>query len=593
MLADKIVANVEKELLQVQIIPHQLAQIIELGIVEPDSVMSLLKRVMHEYPVLNGVQVAYEPYFFPERGEFFAPYVQRGERGLHTRMLGETGYRYYYFDWYQVPARLQSPHWSEPYFGEIGQTIMTTYSVPFYYTSGGNSTFAGIVAVDITLDHLTGLILETEILQTGYAFMMSRNGLLLAHYNKEYIMHESIFSIAEEMNLPELREMGRLMIQGGQYFGNYVLRRNGKELTIYYTSLPLNQWIVAVVYPNQEMFAGLHQMSFVMTLLVVIGLFMLALTVYQVVSRQIQPLTRFAESARELAQGNFHAELPCVTTNTEMKELYDSFCHMQQELITYIDDLKRTTAEKEAIESQLRIARDIQLSMVPRNFPAFPELPQIDLYATLQSAREVGGDLYNFFMIDNDHMAFTIGDVSDKGVPAALFMAMTNTLIKTNALSGLTPAEVLRKTNMELCHDNEQCMFVTLFFGILNIHTGQIRYANAGHNPFILVVGQNEAFYQKMESGMVLGVFDQADFVNETLNLEPNQTLFVYTDGVTEAMDRSHTQFGEEKLLDIIREFGYLATTELINKTMEEIASFVKGHEQSDDITILALRFKP
>lgn len=593
LLADKIVAEIEKELLAVERVPHQLALILEKGIVNPDSLMPILMMLMEDNPTLYSIQVAFEPYFFPDRGEFFAPYVRRDGDKLLPQMLGDARYRYYQEDWYQVPAKLERAHWSEPYYGEVGETIMTTYSVPFYRMVNGHRIFAGIAALDITLDHLTRVIMHTAVLETGYAFIMSRNGLLLAHYNEDYIMHESMFSIAEELNLPGLRETGRSMIRGERYFGDYVLTRNGKELTIYYTPLPVNQWTVAVVYPNEEMFATLHQMSTLMILLVILGLTLLAITIYQVVSRQIRPLTRFAESTREVAQGNFETELPFDATNIEMKELYDSFCHMQKELVHYIDDLKKTTAAKEAIESQLRIARDIQLSMVPRSFPAFPDLPQIDLYATLKSAREVGGDLYNFFMIDNDHMGFTIGDVSDKGVPAALFMAMTNTLVKSNALSGMSPAEVLKKTNYELCQDNEQCMFVTLFFGILDIRTGDVRFANAGHNPFILVIGQQKAFYKKMAAGMVLGAFEESEYVNETMKLEPNQTMFVYTDGVTEAMDRSQNQFGEDKLLEIISEFGYLPTTELIQKTMEEIAAFVKGHEQSDDITLLALRYKP
>ncbi|MDI6402317.1 SpoIIE family protein phosphatase [Balneolaceae bacterium ANBcel3] len=593
MLGDKIVAELEKEILPIEVIPHKLALMLEKATFDPDSLFSVLERVLDKHPTLLSMQIAYKPYFFPEKGESFAPYVRREDQGYHFRLLGEHGYRYHFADWYQVPAVLEEPHWSEPYYGEVGQAIMTTYSVPFYKTIDGVRTFAGIVAFDMSLDHLTAVVRDIGVLETGYAFILSRNGVLLSHFTEEYVMHESFFSLAEEMDFPGLRETGRSMIRGDAYFGDYVLTRDGKDLTIYYTPLPTNQWTIAVVYPDDEMFASLHQMSSILFLLMIFGLILLAITVYQIVSRQIKPLTLFTQSAREIAQGTFDTHLPCITTNNEMKELYDSFSHMQEELKRYIEDLKKTTAAKEAIESQLRIARDIQLSMVPRSFPAFPDLPQIDLYATLKSAREVGGDLYNFFMIDTNHMGFTIGDVSDKGVPAALFMAMTNTLVKANALSGLSPAEVLEKTNYELCQDNEACMFVTLFFGILDIRTGEVRYANAGHNPFILVVEQKNAFYQKMAAGMVLGAFEESAYVNEEMKLEPNQTMFVYTDGVTEAMDKSQNQFGEEKLLQIICEFGYLPTTELIQKTMDEIKAFVKGHEQSDDITLLALRFKP
>jgi serine phosphatase RsbU (regulator of sigma subunit) len=194
-------------------------------------------------------------------------------------------------------------------------------------------------------------------------------------------------------------------------------------------------------------------------------------------------------------------------------------------------------------------------------------------------------------MIDDNHLAFTIGDVSDKGIPAALFMAMTNTLIKAIALSGLSPAEVLYKANNELCKENEQCMFVTLLFGILNIKTGEVEYANAGHNPFILMQGNDIADYHKISPGMVLAAFSDVNFVNERLILNPNDTIFMYTDGVTEAMSRQHELFGEKRLIESIRNTGSLAVPELIDETMKEVNLFVDGNEQSDDITILALRF--
>jgi len=208
----------------------------------------------------------------------------------------------------------------------------------------------------------------------------------------------------------------------------------------------------------------------------------------------------------------------------------------------------------------------------------------------MHPAKEVGGDLYNYFMIDDDHLAFTIGDVSDKGIPAALFMAMTNTLIKAISMSGLSPAEVLYKANNELCKENEQCMFVTLLFGILNIRTGEVEYANAGHNPFILMQGKKFADYRKMSPGMVLAAFSDVIFVNERLVLNPNDTIFMYTDGVTEAMNSDHHLFGEERLLDSIRNTGSLPVPELIDETIKKVTLFVDGNEQSDDITVLALR---
>ena len=275
----------------------------------------------------------------------------------------------------------------------------------------------------------------------------------------------------------------------------------------------------------------------------------------------------------------------------EVGKLSGAFLSMQISLKKYIVDLRDTTIAKESMEGQLRIATAIQMGMIPKEYPAFPDQSEFNICGFMHPAKEVGGDLYNYFMINEDLLGFTIGDVSGKGIAAALFMAMTNTLIKAIASSGLSPAEVLYKANHELYKENDQCMFVTLFFGILNIKTGEVEYANAGHNPFILIQDANGSEYKKISPGMVLAAFENTQFINERVILKQNDTIFMYTDGITEAMDWDQKLFGEVSLLEIIKKSGSLALPELIDDTIKGVASFVNGSEQSDDITVLALRF--
>lgn len=318
---------------------------------------------------------------------------------------------------------------------------------------------------------------------------------------------------------------------------------------------------------------------------------------YFFINQISKPLKNLVSYTHELVNNNF--QLTDSTQNylnvysssykDEVGKLSGAFLSMQVSLKQYIVDLRTTTIAKESMEGQLRIAKAIQMSMIPHE--KFPDQKVFNICGFMHPAKEVGGDLYNYFMIDDNHLAFTIGDVSDKGIPAALFMAMTNTLIKAIAMSGLSPAEVLYKANNELCKENEQCMFVTLLFGILNIKTGEVEYANAGHNPFILMQGNRIADYRKMSPGMVLAAFSDVNFVNERLVLNPNDTIFMYTDGVTEAMNRDHHLFGEDRLLETIRNTGSSAIPELIDETINEVKRFVDGNEQSDDITVLALRF--
>lgn len=359
------------------------------------------------------------------------------------------------------------------------------------------------------------------------------------------------------------------------------------------------QYIIGVDYPTEqitkiESAIIFHYLGIGFILLII------ALAIAYIPINEIsKPLQHLVKYTHELVKNDF--QLPETSKNNlvitsskfkdEVGQLSEAFLTMQFSLSQYIIDLRNTTIAKESMEGQLRIANAIQMNMIPKTFHTLPDNKIFNIYGTMLPAKEVGGDLFNFFMIDDEHLGFTIGDVSDKGIPAALFMAMTNTLIKAIALSGLSPAEVLYKANNELCKENDQCMFVTLVFGILNIKTGAVEFANAGHNPFIVMKSDCSAEYREMSPGMVLAAFENFTFTNEQFTLNLNDTIFMYTDGVTEAMNQQHKLFGEQRLLEIVGELGELPLPGLINSTLNGLASFVDGYEQSDDITILALRF--
>lgn len=359
------------------------------------------------------------------------------------------------------------------------------------------------------------------------------------------------------------------------------------------------RYIVAVDYSTEyiDRLTGKIIKTF---LLLGFCILILALIIAYIFINQIsKPLKNLVFFTNELVTNDFQLtensqyKLNIFSSNykDEVGKLSGAFLSMQISLKKYIVDLRETTVAKESMEGQLKIASAIQLGMIPKEYPAFPNQNEFNIHGIMHPAKEVGGDLYNYFMIDDDHLGFTIGDVSGKGIPAALFMAMTNTLIKAIALSGLSPAEVLFKANNELCKDNDQCMFVTLFFAILNIKTGEVEYANAGHNPFIWMQNGQGIDYRKLSAGMVLAAFEDFKFVNERLTLKKNDTIFMYTDGVTEAMNHQQHLYGEKRLLELIQGSGSLAITGLINETMNGLSGFVNGYEQSDDITILALRF--
>jgi sigma-B regulation protein RsbU (phosphoserine phosphatase) len=246
--------------------------------------------------------------------------------------------------------------------------------------------------------------------------------------------------------------------------------------------------------------------------------------------------------------------------------------------------------EKERIGSELRIASDIQRSILPRTFPPFPDRDEFDLFAETIPAREMGGDFYDFFLLDQDRLGLVIADVSGKGVPAAIFMAVSRTMLKATATQTASPGECLRRVNHLLCPDNDSAMFVTVFYGILNTRTGDVEYANAGHNMPYALTGEGVVLLES-GGGMALGVMEESDYPVKRIRLRPGEGLFLYTDGVTEAMDQQGRLFSNQRLEALLRGARQTTPTALIHDTVSAVRSFAAGEPQADDITLLAVRY--
>lgn len=314
----------------------------------------------------------------------------------------------------------------------------------------------------------------------------------------------------------------------------------------------------------------------------------------------ITPINRLASAAGDFVKRQGQAgsirsvtELPGLDTEDELGHLYRSIQKMESDIYLYIDDLTAVTTEKERIGAELDVAKQIQASMLPSIFPAFPERPELDIYATMIPAKEVGGDFYDFFLIDDDHLALVMADVSGKGVPAALFMVIAKTLIKNVAQTGLSPKSVLEKVNKQLCVGNDAEMFVTVWLGILEISTGKMSCSNAGHEYPVLKRAEGAYELLKDKHGFVLAGMEHSRYTDYEVQLHPNDCIFLYTDGVPEATNASNELYGTDRMLAALNFIGTDDCKQLLLALKQDIDAFVGDAPQFDDITMLSLMLMP
>ena len=584
---ENTILQIDKVLEAVEIAVKNMSWLVVDKLDYPDYMYALIQQILRSNPYVVGSAIAFEPGYYPEKGVLFSPYSYRSEEGIRSKQLGTEDYEYHYMDWYLIPKLLGTPYWSEPYFDEGGaDMVMTTYSLPLYDSSGE---MYAVFTADISLEWFADKVKEIKPYPNSRNYMIGRGGTFLVNDRKEAILNESFFARPLENGDEELMRIGHQMINGKK--GMTSFNREGTSFNIFYAPVQATGWSVSVVCLHDDVFAGVDSLRNRVLAVLIFGLLFLTGFCYFTVRRLTEPLARFAGSATEIAKGNFNAELPVIKSKDEMKTLHDSFGTMQKSLIDYIDELKKTTASKERIESELRIARSIQMSMVPKIFPPFPEREDVDLYAKLIPAKEVGGDLYDFF-IEDDKLYFIVGDVSGKGVPASLVMAVTCRLFRTIAEHMHTPAEIVKALNDTLAENNDSNMFCTAFLGILDLKTGNMQYCNAGHNAPIMLASSSEVKFMEVKPNLPLGLFGDFPYEGQECDITKETSLFLYTDGVTEAENTAKVLYSDERLLDLLGKQRKNMPQTIVDIVLDDVNKHVDGAEQSDDITIMCVHYR-
>lgn len=590
-LLNNIATEISSQLMSVETTINQSVWVMEEHLNRPDSLYKVITSVINNNPLIVGSGIAFVPNHYKEKGKYFMPYASLGNNDngeIAYQVLGSQNYDYPCMDWYLIPKLLKKDYWSEPYYDDGGgNIIMSTYSKPLYDNRGE---LYAIFIASISLSQFTDTISLLKPYPSSYTYLVSRNGSFLTHAERNKIMNQTIFSEAfAEKNLAQ-EHIGREMLAG--HTGTMRFDNIGTDSYAFYTTIPHIGWSVCTVCPSQIILQDLDSTSRKIIYTFLVGMLVLFLIVYSIIRRLTSPLEEFSQAAREIATGRFDIQIPQVRSHDEIRHLHDSLIYMQNSLSNYVNELRETTASKEHIESELSIAREIQMGMIPKIFPPYPDRNDVDLHAILQPAKEVGGDLYDFYM-DGNHLYFLIGDVSGKGVPASLFMAITRSLFRTLSQHVLSPAKIVTDMNSSISDTNESNMFVTLIVGILDLETGKLKLSNAGHNPPILIQPDGHVSFLEFNTQIFAGVIEDFTYVDEEITLEKGSKLFLYTDGVTEAENTDKELYGEEKLMATLSDNASSNVRATVDVVVDSIVNHVKEAEASDDLTILLIQYQP
>ncbi len=551
----------------------------------PDSMFVYSRRLLENNPDLNGCSIAFEPDFFKQKGRYFSAFSLRNDGEILTTQEGNEHYEYFYMDWYQLCKLLDRPVWTEPFIDYNPEDIYSKDMIASYCKpiKDRNGKYVGTISVDLSLTWLSNTISAVKPYPHSYSIMIGQGGTFFVHPDSTKLFFHTIFTETLEHEDTALTALGHAMQRGEEGMRQLVI--DGQESYVFYKPLGNTGWSVAIVCPESDIFGAFNRLRRAVTIAVLAGLLLLLLVSIQIITRELKPLRRLADQAGIIAKGNFDETLPESGRVDEIGQLSQSFSDMQRSLAGYIEELKQTTAQKASIESELKVASDIQMSMVPRIFPAFPNRPDIDLYASMTPAKEVGGDLYDFFVQD-ERLYFCVGDVSGKGIPASLFMAVTRNLFRIVAQQGRSPEEIATQINLILSHDNEQNMFVTMFIGCADLKTGHLDYCNCGHNA-PLIDGQ---FMKLQYTNRPIGIWEEGGFIGESIDDIRGRQMLIYTDGLNEAENPQKQLFGEHRLQELMAGALSLNSEQVIEMLQEAVERHRDGAAPNDDLTLLCLK---
>ena len=590
---DNTVLRVTNILDHVEVAADNTEWLIKRHLDAPDSMFVYSHNILKNNPDLNGCSIAFEPYYYKDRGKFFSAYSYNDGKTIETTQEGNEYYEYFVMDWYQLCKLLDRPIWTEPFVDYNPEDIYSAEMIASYCKplKDKKGEYIGTLSVDISLSWLSNTISAVKPYPNSYSILTGVGGTFFVHPDTTKLFYQTIFTETLEREDTARTALGHAMLNGEEGMKQLIV--NGENCYVFYKPLGTTGWSVAIVCPEGDIFSGYNRLYKAVIGIVILGLLLMLLFFSRIIGRELKPLHHLAKQAETIASGQFDQTLPDDGRVDEIGQLTDSFTHMQKSLVSYIDELKDTTAMKAAIENELKVASDIQMGMVPRIFPPFPNRHDIDLFASMSPAKEVGGDLYDFFVQD-ERLYFCVGDVSGKGIPASLFMAVTRNLFRIIAQQGHMPEEIATQINLFLSKDNDRGMFVTMFIGMADLKTGRLDFCNCGHNPPVLVnkEGTKASFLPLQYDNQPLGLWEDDPFYGESTDDIRDRMLLIYTDGLNEAENPQQKLFGNGAILRLMSDTANKTSTETIAMIQEAVEVHRAGATPNDDLTLLCLKIK-
>lgn len=565
------------------------------GTASERDLYQILRNNVEKNPIVYGSSVAFEENASQTGKKLFAPYVHKivlatdvpsqhaKKNSLQEEDIAQKNPDYRDLGWYRLPKKMGKGYWTEPYPDVNAENaLICTYSVPVFCVGK----FRGVVLINIRVQDLRKLINKNSFVRENTFAILSRGGRFISHPDPKLNIQETISSAAKKYHRPELVALGYKMMAGEK---GVVLMKgilDSRRVILFYARIPSTGWSFASIIPESEVMLPVWKKLAKFGFSMIAGFILIVVMLFRLSSRITKPVTDLAAAIPKIGKGNFNVVLKERFGRDELSELTESFNKMAHDLQAHTDALVRETGARQRMEGELQLARNIQMSLLPK---VFPRVKEFDFFAENQPAHYVAGDFYDFFLIEKETFVFSIADVSGKGIPAAMFMVMAHTLLRKLAASGKPPAEAMDEINRFLLEKNETGMFVTMFLGYYDIKKGTVRYANAGHpQPFCI---EKEGVLRKfgVVTGVPLGISDAFRYEEKKDVLKAGETLVLYTDGFPEARTSSGEFLNEKRFQDLVKNHPMIPVGQLGKYLFQSVTNF-QQNTLADDLTLLILR---